>query len=145
MIRHCRVETIRLAPTFICSAYLKVQRETMIAYCEDDAFCRLPYGDIFGGASALTREQILKVNGFSNDYWGWGGEDDDMATRCFLLSSTVRDPGLRERQTPCVGRDERDEFETDVFLRLECMFIETCLVVSLSTELSVSYLAPNVE
>lgn len=39
---------------------------------------RLPYKDIFGGVSALTRDQMQRVNGFSNEFWGWGGEDDDM-------------------------------------------------------------------
>ncbi|KPP58488.1 hypothetical protein Z043_123681, partial [Scleropages formosus] len=38
----------------------------------------LPYTQIFGGVSALTKEQYLHINGFSNNYWGWGGEDDDI-------------------------------------------------------------------
>ncbi|KAK8742505.1 hypothetical protein OTU49_001921 [Cherax quadricarinatus] len=42
---------------------------------------RLPYNDIFGGVSAMTVEQFRKVNGFSNKFWGWGGEDDDMSNR----------------------------------------------------------------
>ena len=42
---------------------------------------RLPYDDIFGGVSAMTVEQFRKVNGFSNMFWGWGGEDDDMSNR----------------------------------------------------------------
>ena len=42
---------------------------------------RLPYKSIFGGISAMTRQQVEKINGFSNDYWGWGGEDDDLSTR----------------------------------------------------------------
>ncbi|XP_039275628.1 beta-1,4-N-acetylgalactosaminyltransferase bre-4-like [Nilaparvata lugens] len=42
---------------------------------------RLPYADIFGGVSALSRKHFEQVNGFSNVYWGWGGEDDDMSTR----------------------------------------------------------------
>jgi len=42
---------------------------------------RLPYKDIFGGVSALTKEQMEKVNGLSNEFWGWGGEDDDFSNR----------------------------------------------------------------
>ncbi|CAJ0935832.1 unnamed protein product [Ranitomeya imitator] len=41
----------------------------------------LPYPQYFGGVSALTPEQYMKMNGFPNEYWGWGGEDDDIATR----------------------------------------------------------------
>ncbi|PIO57003.1 N-acetyllactosaminide 3-alpha-galactosyltransferase, partial [Teladorsagia circumcincta] len=40
---------------------------------------RLPYTSIFGGISAMTVEQLQSINGFSNRYWGWGGEDDDLA------------------------------------------------------------------
>ena len=42
---------------------------------------RIPYSEIFGGAIALTKEQFLDTNGFSNNYYGWGGEDDDMFRR----------------------------------------------------------------
>lgn len=42
---------------------------------------RLPYSQYFGGVSAVTPEQYLKMNGFPNQYWGWGGEDDDIAAR----------------------------------------------------------------
>eukprot|EP00096_Caligus_rogercresseyi_P001154 TRINITY_DN1180_c0_g1_i1.p1 TRINITY_DN1180_c0_g1~~TRINITY_DN1180_c0_g1_i1.p1 ORF type:complete len:386 (-),score=117.25 TRINITY_DN1180_c0_g1_i1:655-1812(-) len=42
---------------------------------------RLPYTDIFGGVSAMSVSHFKSVNGFSNSYWGWGAEDDDMFNR----------------------------------------------------------------
>ena len=42
---------------------------------------KLPYPQYFGGVSAMSKEQFLVVNGFSNMFWGWGGEDDDMYNR----------------------------------------------------------------
>lgn len=29
----------------------------------------------------MSTEHFLLVNGFSNMFWGWGGEDDDMSMR----------------------------------------------------------------
>lgn len=42
---------------------------------------RLPYGSIFGGVCALSRSQMEAINGFSNRFFGWGGEDDDIYAR----------------------------------------------------------------
>ncbi|XP_061195866.1 beta-1,4-galactosyltransferase 1-like isoform X2 [Saccostrea echinata] len=50
---------------------------------------KLPYVEIFGGVSAMTKEQILFVNGFSNKFSGWGGEDDDMYNRLKFRHMTV--------------------------------------------------------
>ncbi|XP_040360137.2 beta-1,4-N-acetylgalactosaminyltransferase bre-4 [Ixodes scapularis] len=41
----------------------------------------LPYTQYFGGVSALNKKHMELVNGFSNQYWGWGAEDDDMYYR----------------------------------------------------------------
>ena len=50
---------------------------------------KLPYKGLFGGVSAMTVDQFKIVNGFSNQYWGWGGEDDDMAKRLKRNNLTI--------------------------------------------------------
>jgi len=34
-----------------------------------------------GGVLSMRTEHFQRVNGYSNLYWGWGAEDDDMAYR----------------------------------------------------------------
>lgn len=41
----------------------------------------LPYPDLFGGAIAVRAEQFRELNGFSNEFFGWGAEDDDLQQR----------------------------------------------------------------
>ncbi|XP_028839096.1 beta-1,4-galactosyltransferase 4 [Denticeps clupeoides] len=61
---------------------------------------RLRYKGYFGGVTALTKEQFLQVNGFSNSYWGWGGEDDDLRIRVELQKmKIVRPPAEVARYT----------------------------------------------
>lgn len=43
----------------------------------------LLYYSIFGGAIAMTKKQFHDINGFSNVFYGWGGEDDDMFNRVY--------------------------------------------------------------
>ena len=42
----------------------------------------LKYEDYFGGAVIFSKEQVERTNGYSNDYWDWGMEDDDLFWRC---------------------------------------------------------------
>ena len=34
-----------------------------------------------GGITTLSAEQFSRVNGFPNNFWGWGGEDDELRDR----------------------------------------------------------------
>ncbi|XP_053068924.1 beta-1,4-galactosyltransferase 2 isoform X3 [Acinonyx jubatus] len=49
---------------------------------------RLPYAGYFGGVSGLSKAQFLRINGFPNEYWGWGGEDDDIFNRFTKIQNT---------------------------------------------------------
>jgi hypothetical protein len=43
---------------------------------------KMPYAEYFGGVTMFDRTSFKQINGFSNDYWGWGLEDDDLRERC---------------------------------------------------------------
>ena len=53
----------------------------------------LPYDGYFGGVTLFDKESFLKINGYSNEYWGWGAEDDDVIHRCMIKNvDTYRKP-----------------------------------------------------
>jgi hypothetical protein len=49
---------------------------------------QLKYHEYFGGAVLFSKEDVLATNGYSNDYWDWGMEDDDLFWRCQLEGLT---------------------------------------------------------
>ncbi|XP_051559084.1 beta-1,4-galactosyltransferase 1-like [Myxocyprinus asiaticus] len=53
---------------------------------------RLPYKQYFGGVSAMSKQQFQRINGFPNNYWGWGGEDDDIFNRLHYRGMKISRP-----------------------------------------------------
>ena len=49
----------------------------------------LGYDQYFGGVVLFTKEQVYQTNGYSNDYWDWGQEDDDLFWRCYFEGMTT--------------------------------------------------------
>ena len=43
---------------------------------------KIVFDTYFGGVTMFSMEDFKKINGFSNKYWGWGFEDDDLLLRC---------------------------------------------------------------
>ena len=41
----------------------------------------LPYPEMTGGALSIRSDQFAAINGFSNQFYGWGGEDDEFHRR----------------------------------------------------------------
>ncbi|XP_023843923.1 beta-1,4-galactosyltransferase 4 isoform X1 [Salvelinus sp. IW2-2015] len=76
---------------------------------------KLRYKGYFGGVTAMTKDQFHKVNGFSNTYWGWGGEDDDLRIRVELQKMEIIRPSpLIARYTMVFHkRDSGNEINKD--------------------------------
>jgi predicted glycosyltransferase involved in capsule biosynthesis len=49
---------------------------------DDDEPARKLFDSYFGGVTMFPIEDFEKINGYSNKYWGWGFEDDDLLYRC---------------------------------------------------------------
>jgi beta-1,4-galactosyltransferase 1 len=47
------------------------------------------YDDYYGGVNLFNKEDFLKINGFSNEFWGWGHEDDDLLNRIKSIGYSI--------------------------------------------------------
>ena len=45
---------------------------------------RIIFDEYFGGVTLFPIDVFEKINGFSNEYWGWGFEDNDLLYRCII-------------------------------------------------------------
>ena len=69
----------------LVSYYSRVFNPTHLAAEAEQFGFKLPYNGYFGGVTLFDKNSFQRVNGFSNDYWGWGAEDDDILFRCKVL------------------------------------------------------------
>jgi len=63
----------------------------------------LKYQEYFGGAILFTKEQCERINGYSNGYFNWGMEDDDLLFR-------VKKKGLAKETFMNHESDEKRKF-----------------------------------
>lgn len=72
---------VDLMPLHLGQLYACAQQPRHMCASLDEFRYNLPYRGLFGGAVAIQTEQFSHVNGFSNMFHGWGGEDDDLFER----------------------------------------------------------------
>lgn len=53
------------------------------------------YDKFLGGILSISISQIEKINGFPNNFWGWGGEDDAFRERLIKQNINIYQPTLR--------------------------------------------------
>jgi GT2 family glycosyltransferase len=71
---------VDLIPEF--SDYSYPERPSHLSsHCSQFAYINIP-DKIMGGVITFKNEHYEQVNGFSNEYEGWGKEDDDLYLRC---------------------------------------------------------------
>jgi predicted glycosyltransferase involved in capsule biosynthesis len=71
------------------SDYSYCQNPTHLAARVEQFNWGLAYQEYFGGVTIFDRESFQKINGYANEYWGWGAEDDDVFNRCVMMKIQV--------------------------------------------------------
>lgn len=66
----------------VTSDYSYITKPTHLSAYVEQFNYELIYENIFGGVVLFPKDTFKSVNGFSNMYWGWGAEDDDLLFRC---------------------------------------------------------------
>ncbi len=69
---------------------------------------RMPYPEYFGGVTLFPNDKFKAVNGFGNDFWGHGGEDDFIRRR--FVESGI---DLQSRETKFASLPHSREYDMD--------------------------------
>ena len=70
---------VNLLPLTDDSDYSYPKKPTHLASIVDDEF--IPYEEFIGGVFLINKEHFEQINGFCDEYWGWGYEDNDLLER----------------------------------------------------------------
>jgi len=73
---------VDMLPIVSKASYVPVECPTHYAAIVEQFGWNLAYPEYVGGVTAFDEESFVKINGFGNEYWGWGAEDDDLFRRC---------------------------------------------------------------
>jgi hypothetical protein len=65
----------------------------------NNRFTRILFDEYFGGVTLFPSKIFEAINGYSNEYWGWGYEDNDLLHRCRehnveLSRKEINQPGV---------------------------------------------------
>ena len=66
----------------------------------------------FGGITSISKKMLLKANGFPNNFYGWGGEDDALYNRICKNNNTIYIPNkgkVEEFEHTHMGNQSKEE------------------------------------
>ncbi|XP_054113086.1 beta-1,4-galactosyltransferase 1 isoform X1 [Callithrix jacchus] len=111
---------VDLIPMDDHNAYRCFSQPRHISVAMDKFGFSLPYVQYFGGVSALSKQQFLTINGFPNNYWGWGGEDDDIFNRLVFKGMSISRPNAVVGRCRMIrhSRDKKNEPNPQRFDRI---------------------------
>lgn len=71
------------------SDYSAPVNPTLLATKVEQFKYQMPFPEYFGGVVLISRADMLKCNGYHNEFWGWGGEDNNFRDRILQTIGTI--------------------------------------------------------
>ena len=75
---------------------------------------KLPGDNYFGGVVLFDKKSFKKIDGYSNEYWGWGVEDDDVYARCVCLGIPTSRKNCSFKSLPHERKIIKEEYERNL-------------------------------
>ena len=87
-----------------------------IHFASPDLGYKYTFDQFLGGVYGSTKNDFEKVNGFPNDFFGWGGEDDAFLNRCVKENIKIYRPTkgsyiLEDHEGPTKSEKNNKKFE----------------------------------
>ena len=73
---------VDMLPIKVDYSFSEVPVHLASAFDETSNVKRIVFDEYFGGITLFPINVFEQINGYSNEYWGWGFEDDDLLYRC---------------------------------------------------------------
>jgi predicted glycosyltransferase involved in capsule biosynthesis len=96
------------------SDYTYCPNPTHLATQAEQFNWELPYEGYFGGVTIFDRESFIRINGYSNEYWGWGAEDDDVFHRCKSTYTTMSRKPCRYKSLAHGRTHDTKQYESNI-------------------------------
>lgn len=87
-----------------------------------DKYTKGSFSFYFGGVNSFNKKDFENINGYPNNYWGWGGEDDELYDRVVdnnLVVICPKDGKYEEEEHDKPTKNEEFPFKDKIIARLE--------------------------
>ena len=112
---------VDMIPSNVDYSYSDVPVHLASNFLKDEHIKRTLFDTYFGGVTMFPIDAFEKINGYSNEYWGWGFEDDDLLYRCKIneIPLNVKEIPMMGGNTAALkfnGRDAYVQFKNEIKL-----------------------------
>lgn len=95
--------------------YSYVENPTHIATKCSQFRYKMPFAEYFGGVTLFNREDFIHCNGYSNNFWSWGAEDNEMYDNVLRSGLTI---SHRQCTFECMHHRQEDRSMHQVNIQL---------------------------